>query len=244
MGLLTECLSRLSAQRLKELTRADNPGGLVDTTLAGTVTVTNGSLIVTGAGTSFTSFGANILIQFSAQPGVNYVVASIQSATQLTLAKAYNGVTTAGGTATLPACNYVVLQDAVFDAQAHFQAETGLVYDDVTANAVNAGANPTLNRCLWAGVALVVAYLYEYRGHPWPEAEVKAAWDTANRRLKAVLNSYGDGAFSAPISDSRFNPSYGPVRLPEFDNERWGNISPNAPGGASDASTSDWGGGA
>jgi len=232
MGLLVDYLTRRSAARLLQLTNSDNPGGIRSNALAGTVAVTTGSAAVVGTGTAFLSYSVDQVIQFDSQPGVNYVIQTIASDTSLTLYQNYVGPTNAAANASMPAVNYVTLQDAVWDAQAHFQTETDFVYDDVTQNANNAGANPTLNKCLWAGVALVDAYLYEYRGQPWPEAEVQAAWATANRRLKAVLNTYGDGAFSPPVTDSVFQPSTGPVRLPEFDNERWGDISPLPPGPA------------
>lgn len=239
MGLFAAVLQRLPGQRIKELTNALNPGGLTDTALAGTVTVTAGSTTVTGSGTGFVtsglqalvnSFGA-IVIQFSSQPGVNYVVTAVASDTSLTLSKPYGSVTTAGATATLPAIGYNVLQDAVFDAEQHFVTVTNFPFDDLTQNAQNAGAVTALNKCIWAGVSLVVAYLYDPgRGHPWPEAEVDAAWRTANRRLEYVRANYGDGAFAAPVSDSQFNPSTGPTRLPDMDNARWGQLSSNAPG--------------
>lgn len=252
MGLLSECLLRLPGQRLVELSNADNAGGLRASALSGTVTVTSGSLTVVGAGTSFTSFQGSVttfggvVIQFASQPGVNYVVSVVTDDTHLTLLKAYGSVTTAGTTASLPGINYTVLQQAVFDAQVHFQTRTNYVYDDVTQNAVNAGANPTLNKCIWAAVALVIAYMYDPgRGHPWPEAEVEAAWRVADTRLRYVLANYGDGAFAQPVTDSVYSPSVGPTRLPTMDSERFGDLSPNAPGpGPSDvpggSGSGDW----
>lgn len=237
--LLTEVLLRLSSPKLVALTNADNGGGIKATALAGTVTVTGGSTTVTGSGTAFVTSGlqglvttyGGVVIQFSSQPGVNYVVSAVASETSLTLAKAYGGTTGAGVSAVLPGINYTTLQQAVYDAQAEFQDVTDLVYDDVTVSTNNPNANPTLNRCVWAGVALVVAYLYDPgRGNPWPEAEVEAAWKVARKRLEYILHNRGDGAFAAPVTDSVFNPSTGPTRLPNFDNMRWGDISPDDPG--------------
>lgn len=244
MSLLTETLSRLSGQRLVELTNADNPGGLRATPVTGTVAVAQGTVFVTGTGTTFlTSVLPNTVIQFASQPGVNYVVTSVLSNTSLTLQANYFGAAAASTTATLPAINYNVLQQASFDAQAHFQTRTNFPFDDITANA---NTNPlTLNKCIWAGISLVVAYLYEYRAHPWPEAEVANAWSTADRRLNEVLHVYGDGAFAAPATDSVFQPSIGPARLPTFDNARFGDLSPLPPGpsiSGGGGATSDWGG--
>src|ERR1019366_7408863 len=234
--LLQEVLLRLSGQRLVELSNSENAGGLRLTNLAGTVTVTSGSLSVAGAGTFFTTFSGTVtayggcVVQFASQPVVNYVVASVQSDTALTLLKPYGSVTTAGTTAALPGVVYSVLQQTCYDAQAHFQTRTNLVYDDVTVNANVVGANPILNKCIWAAVALVVAYLYDPgRGHPWPEAEVEAAWRVADTRLKYVLANYGDGAWAQPATDSVFRPSVGPARLPTMDSTHFGNVTPNSP---------------
>jgi hypothetical protein len=248
--LLVEVLTRISGQRLTELSNADNSGGLRLTQLGGTVTVTSGSLNVVGIGTTFTAFqGAvntfgGIAIQFSSQPGVSYVVASVTDDTNLVLAYPYAAPTAVGAASYLPGINYQTLQAACFDAQQHFITATNFAFDDVTQSANNVGANPTLNKCVWAGVALVVAYLYDPgRGHPWPEAEVEAAWRVANKRLDFVKHNYGDGAFSPPVTDSVFNPSVGPSRLPTFDNQRWGDISPQPPGPwtPSAGSGGDWG---
>jgi hypothetical protein len=251
--LLIEVLLRLSSAKLVALTNCDNGGGVKTTALAGTVTVTAGSLTVTGAGTAFVTSGlqglvntyGGVLVQFASQPGVNYVVTAVASDTSLTLAKAYGGVTASGVAASLPNVNYTTLQQAVFDAQAEYQDVTDLVYDDVTVSTTNAGANPTLNRSVWAGVALVVAYLYDPgRGNPWPEAEVDAAWRLARKRLDFILHNRGDGAYSNPVTDSVFNPSIGPTRLPNMDNQRFGDLSPSDPGpGPSGTPGGGWGGG-
>jgi len=253
--LIIECMLRLSSARLVALSNADNTGGIKATALPGTVTVTGGSASVVGSGTNFVTGGlqglvetfGGIVIQFASQPGRNYVVASVQSDTALTLYSAYAGVTAASVGAVLPSINYQALQQAVFDAQAEFQDATDLVYDDVTQSTSTPGSNPTLNRDVWAGVALVVAYLYDPgRGNPWPEAEVEAAWRLARKRLDMVLHNRGDGAWAAPYTDSVFTPSVGPARLPSTDTERWGDISILSPG-PSDASPAgggvegDWG---
>lgn len=230
MGLLTEVMTRLSAPRLCTLTNADNPGGLKTTQVAGTVAVTNGSAAVVGTGTNFTSFGVNQIIQFSSQPGVNYVVSVITDATHMTLLQAYTGTTAASPNAFFPAINYVTLQQAVYDAQTRFQAVTNYPFDDTTQNA---NTSPlTLNKCIWAGIALVVAYLYDYRGLPGEAAETAAAWKKADHQLDIVLHTYGDGAFAAPVTDSVFVPSTGPSRAPDFDTQRFGDIDQFNPGPA------------
>lgn len=245
MSLLTACLLNMSGQRLAELTNPENPGGLRVTTIAGTVTVTNGSAVVTGSGTTFTAFGANIVVQFSAQPGVNYIVQSVDSATQITLTTAYYGLTSAGGNLLIPSINYALLQQCVYFAQAHFQARTNFAFDNVTADS---NTTPlTLNKCIWAGIALVTYYLYEARAHAWPDAQVQAALSTADRKLELILTNSGDGAFASPQTDSVFQPSVGPVRLPNFDTGHFGTISPWAPGPAQSLGGSgtpnDWNGG-
>lgn len=62
---------------------------------AGTVTVTNGSAVVTGSGTSWSSLSAGDLFSIK-NSGVYYVVASVDSATQITLSSNYAGVTASG----------------------------------------------------------------------------------------------------------------------------------------------------
>ena len=63
---------------------------------AGTVTVTNGSTTVTGAGG--TSFVSNVVVgdAFQAPDGRSYEIAAVVSATELTLARAYMGATGGG----------------------------------------------------------------------------------------------------------------------------------------------------
>lgn len=255
--LLIETCLRLPSQKLVALTNCENPGGLRLTALAGTVALTGGSATVTGTGTAFVTSGlqglvtayGGVLVQFASAPGVPYVVTAVASETSLTLAKPYGGTTTASTTAALPGVNYNTLQQACFDAQARFFDSTNLVYDDVTQNVANAGANPTLNQDIWAAVALVVAFLYEPgRGNPWPDAEADAAWRIAQKRLDIVLHNRGDGAFSPPVTDSVFSPSVGPTRLPDMDDQRWGGLSSQDPGpgassvpGGSGGFDSSWG---
>jgi hypothetical protein len=240
MGLLTETLSRISAQRLGELTNSDNAGGLKNQAVSGTsLAVTNGSTAVVGTATTFTGFGVNIVIQFASQPGVSYVVATITDNTHLTLLTPYQGVTNAATSAVLPAINYQVLQDAVYDAQAHFFERTDVVFDDTTTAAAG-------NKCFWVGVPLVIAYLYEFRAQPWPEGTVEKVWDLANRRLTLYLNNSGDGAYAPPQTDSPYQPSTLPFgTLPTFDDARLTGFVPWAPGpsdasGSAGGSPNDW----
>jgi len=69
------------------------------TPAVGVVSVTNGSSVVTGSGTTFTtSFVIGSIIQFSGQPGVSYYVKSVSSNTSLTLTTDYLGTTTGSST--------------------------------------------------------------------------------------------------------------------------------------------------
>jgi hypothetical protein len=235
--LLYEVISRQPTQRLVELTNADNGGGLKGTAIGGTVTVTAGSTAVAGAGTTFTSLPVGVAVQFSSQPGVSYVVASIQSDTALTLYLPYAWITTVGAAVFVPGINYPVLQQAVWDAMQTFQERTNFPYDDTTLNqnAFNAATGITLpqflNKCLWAACDLVIAWLYNYRALPMPGSEGEAAWRSADARLKVVLNLLGDGAYAPLTTDSNFRPSNQPPgSLPNFDNERLGTVVPQAPG--------------
>lgn len=242
MTLLVEVQARTSVARLGQLTNKENPQGLLYTPLAGTVTVTAGSLAVLGAGTSFTSMAVGSLLVFGAQPGVGYVVASIADNTHLTLdpGTTYSGLTTAGSSVSLAGINPNALQDAVQDAQAHFETEVGGAYDDTTVTN-RAVSPPVVNRCHWVGVPLVIAYLYEQRAHPWPDAEVAKAWEIANRRLAAYRANNGSAAWAPPASDSLYTPSGPPQGLPDFDNDRLGRIVPNDPRGrSSSGSVNDW----
>jgi len=243
MSLLQEILRRTPAERLVQLTQAGNPGGLKNPpNLAGTVALVNGSTAVVGAGTTFTGFGTSIIVQFASHPGVSYVVAAIVDATHLTLVQPYGGVTTASTTAVLPSINYDVLQQACYDAMARFQARTNYPFDDVTANAGAATAILTLNKTIYAGIALVIAFLYENgRGYPWPDAEVANAWRLADDRLREILHVFGDGALGLPVTDSNFTPSPGPSGLPAFDNARFTDLTQRGPGGgASGGQPSEW----
>lgn len=229
MGLQTQWLLRRSAPRAIQLTNADNPGGIRNVSLTGTFALTKGSTAVVGSGTLFTTeLEVGQVIQFASQPGVVYVVAAIGSALALTLLNAYGTTTTASTKAVAPGINYGTLAQAVGDAMAHFQAVTNFPFDDTTATT---NATPlSINKCIWAAVSLVDYYLYEYRGVGGEDAQRANSLSIAERRLKEILAIYGDGAFSVPVSDSVYNPSVGPERLPEMDNARWGNVSPQAPG--------------
>ncbi len=248
MSLLTDYLLRRSVARLLQLSNSDNPSGLRQVVVTGTLTLVKGSTAVVGAGSAFTTeVTAGQVIVFSTQPGVVYVVSSVTDNLNLVLTKGYFGVASTSATATLPAINYVTLAQAVGDAQAHFQARTNFPFDDTTA-ATN--ANPLLiNKCVWAGVSLVDYYLYEYRGLSGEDSQKAAALTVAERRLKEILYTYGDGAYAAPVTDSPYQPSVGPTRLPDMDDQRWGNVAPLAPGpgpsdvpgGSSGGSADGWG---
>lgn len=68
-------------------------------TIAGTVSITNGSPTVTGTSTAFTTaLAVGMVIRFNAQTGTNYTVLSIASNTSLTLATNYGGTTNASTT--------------------------------------------------------------------------------------------------------------------------------------------------
>lgn len=62
----------------------------------GTITVTNGSTTVTGSGTTFT--GGNVVAGYylKTPTGATYLISAVNSATEIILAYAYDGVTTAG----------------------------------------------------------------------------------------------------------------------------------------------------
>lgn len=92
---------------------------LVLTNVSGVVNVTNGSTVVTGIGTTFTtSFVKGSIIQFSSQPGVTYYVKSISSNTVLTLNLNYTGTTSSSvsvflGTGTVDFdCTGIVINDS------------------------------------------------------------------------------------------------------------------------------------
>ncbi len=69
--------------------------------VSGVVNVTNGSAIVTGVGTSFTTtFVSGSIIQFGSQAGSIYYVKTVESNTSLTLTNNYTGTTTVSATAT------------------------------------------------------------------------------------------------------------------------------------------------
>jgi len=68
-------------------------------TIAGTVSITNGSATVTGTGTAFTTaLAVGMVIRFNAQTGTNYTILSIASNTSLTLTANYGGTTNASTT--------------------------------------------------------------------------------------------------------------------------------------------------
>jgi hypothetical protein len=68
-------------------------------TIAGTVSITNGSATVTGTSTAFTTaLAVGMVIRFNAQTGTNYTILSIASNTSLTLAANYSGTTNASTT--------------------------------------------------------------------------------------------------------------------------------------------------
>jgi hypothetical protein len=69
----------------------------------GTVSITNGTTALTGAGTTWTAGMVGRWIQIAPPGGDNewYQIAAFVSTTSLTLYKAYNGVTVAGGTYTI-----------------------------------------------------------------------------------------------------------------------------------------------
>src|SRR5208337_1033161 len=68
--------------------------------LAGTMTVTNGSAVVIGVGTSFTSLTPFGTLAFSNSSNITYTILSIQSNTQLTLTTNFTGTSSSSVTAT------------------------------------------------------------------------------------------------------------------------------------------------
>lgn len=227
MGLLTEYQRRTSVQRMVELCGVDNPGGLKQTALSGTVTLVAGSAAVVGSGTTFTAFVVDTVLEFSSQPGVGYVVQAIADATHLTLAYNYSGLASASASVVVPGIDLNKLQAAVEDAQQRFTEATAIPFDDTTA----AGPPPSGNRFFFVGRALVTAFLYDYRGRSMPGDDAAVAWAVAQKELDRWMVNYGAGAWAAPTSDSNLTPSVSPMAPPQFDPIRLTQVTPFPPGG-------------
>ena len=118
------------------------PGQL---TLPGTITVTNGSAIVTGSGTSFSSLLAPYgSIMFASQFGTMYLIESVQSQTQLTLMTTYTGTnSTTTGYYGLGNCQVFDPAQVVFTGNGILSKTftfTPLNQDTVTFTFTNTGA--------------------------------------------------------------------------------------------------------
>lgn len=136
------------------------------------------------------------------------------------------------------------LQRAVFYAQAMFQNFTATLYDDVTVNA--AGPPLVVNRCHPVGIALVIAWLYRFRGYPEEAQATKAAWEEALYELKAFTISVGGGTWGATTSDSVLQPSKPPAgSQPAFDDQALSRMVPNGPSPTSrrTGAINEWNGG-
>jgi len=95
----------------------------------GTVTLTNGSKTVTGAGTTFTTnVDAGMLIQRGNERV--YVVASVDSNTQLTLRDAYEGVTGAGVAYTAHNIYTITAADPYVASDTYAVSTSRLLYHD------------------------------------------------------------------------------------------------------------------
>lgn len=136
--------------------------------------------------------------------------------------------------------NYSVLQSLVWQAQAYFQTETGVPYDDTTpsgpppavpTNQPSPGVFPPAggNVCHHVGVGIVIAMAYDYRAHPWPGAEVDSAWQEARKRLDRWKTQFGNLRWAAPGTDSTYNPTNPPSILPDFDRTRSNRTIPDEP---------------
>lgn len=239
MGLRIVVAQYISSARLGQLTNKDNPQGTLETALGGTVTLAAGSTAVVGAGTTFTtSLVVGAVLSFSTQPGTSYVVASITSDTALVLSQGYTGSGAAGVSVAVAGINLNALQGAVWRAQQYFTNATAFPYDDTTAE----GPPPTGNKCHFAGVPLVIAHLYQDRAQPWPEAEIKDAWDSAKEVLRDWNKNYGAAAYAPFTSNSQFTPTI-PRGLPVFDDARIARFVPRPVGpggGAASGIPNDW----
>lgn len=119
-------------------------------------------------------------------------------------------ITTAGGV------NMTVLNNAIADTKAEFQAITGVALDDVTPNPQH----------IAAGVAGVTAYLASYGASSVEYADKLLQPFRARCARLTVLLSRTSSVFTPSTPDT----SGGPVR-PDFDPEIMGDIIPNQPGG-------------
>jgi hypothetical protein len=229
--LLQEIQQFIPSTRLAQLTNSDLPANTQALAVAGTMAVTQGSTAVVGTGTNFGSTppapacAVGNVIQFSSQPGVNYTIAAINSATSITLATPYTGVTAAAATALCAGINYTVLQVACNYAIVEFTARTDLTWDNTTITDGTA-TPPVINKCTWAGSLLVLAKLYEATGSEQYEQAIKRAHDACDY----VLHTWGDGMWSPPQSDSNLNPTVLPGPFPIFDDSRFGTLIPWGPG--------------
>ena len=80
---------------------ASGHGGVSTTYTTGTVTVTNASAVVTGVDTAWVVGGITTADVFKGPDSEYYAIASIDSATQITLGRAYDGTTAAGASYTI-----------------------------------------------------------------------------------------------------------------------------------------------
>ena len=112
------------------------------TTLAGSIAVTLGSQIVTGAGTSFTDPSSGLGVVDSSNPtfvvirGGSYQVLAINSDSQLVISPAYRGSTEVGGVTIAKTVDYKIPQSAWNLDTCDGNGESGFNYDATKMNMI------------------------------------------------------------------------------------------------------------
>lgn len=126
----------------------------------------------------------------------------------------------------------VRLQASCDDAEGWFSAAAGKSYTEAAASTITGEAASARG----AAVAVVMAFLYQYRGLPG-EQPVNDAWQAAQKLVSKYARQFGGLQWIAPITDSVVQPSVQNPTVPDFDptrNTRW--VPRDPPAAQSDSS--------
>lgn len=118
------------------------------------------------------------------------------------------------------------LQAACDDAEGWFAMAAGKSYTEAAASTITGEA--AAGRV--SAVAVVVAFLYQYRGLPGNQQTIDA-WESAKKLVRLYARQFGGLQWIAPITDSKVQPSIMLPDIPDFDplrNTRW--VAKDPPG--------------
>ena len=176
----------------------------------GTVTITSGSAIVSGSGTTFTSAMKGMVFRFEGD-SAEYLIDAFNSVTSLTLSKTYGGSTSSGSYAinpigTMPVINIYPASKELIQIQYHYKKRPMTLVNDNDVPELPPN---------WHWVLILGGYYYMTPERSDNQSQALADWDRAKRLMRQWASPSEDkiDSFRPQFQIDTFRNKWNPSEL-------------------------------